>query len=55
MKKLLRYFSFFCLACSAPLVMSQEGILSGVVTDGGLNEPLAFANVLIGEVNLGST
>ncbi|NND07729.1 MAG: TonB-dependent receptor, partial [Saprospiraceae bacterium] len=42
-------------ACSAPLVMSQEGILSGVVTDGGLNEPLAFANVLIGEVNLGST
>ncbi len=43
-----------CLAGFSHAI-GQEGVLHGRVIDGGLNEPLAFANILISEVNLGTT
>ncbi len=33
----------------------EKGVLYGVVTDGGLNEPLPFATILIEDLNLGNT
>ncbi len=36
-------------------ISAQNGVLYGTVTDGGLQEPLAFANVYIAEMNLGAT
>ena len=34
---------------------AQDGVLYGIVTDAGLQEPLPFANVAIPSINMGTT
>lgn len=41
--------------CFSIELYAQTGTLSGTITDGGLSEPLPFANVLVSDVNLGTT
>ncbi|MDH3245350.1 MAG: carboxypeptidase-like regulatory domain-containing protein, partial [Saprospiraceae bacterium] len=45
---------FFALVY-ATLIGQTKGVLYGVIIDGSLNEPLAFANVLIADLNIGTT
>ncbi len=45
---------FFALVY-ATLIGQTKSVLYGVITDGSLSEPLAFANVLIADLNIGTT